>query len=161
MIKLLFVFCLISGLRAEVLKLDITSRHEEYVPFKEACEFMCFKHNLLIEFPDLHTLDCMNNKFAVKDFCIKKFGSEYKILRGYVQPKLKEVACESGEQVMLSLACDKRDRDYCKDPKKGCEKLRETYAYSLKLYHHSFLEKDVDDVLNCYYGNDQNLPPKK
>ncbi|GAB4421345.1 MAG: hypothetical protein OHK0056_32200 [Bacteriovoracaceae bacterium] len=151
---------LISSLRAEVLKLDITSREEEYISFKEACEFMGHKHNLLVDYPDLLNLNCMGKNVSIKDFCLKKYSGERKFLRGYVQPKLKEVVCEFGQQVVLSVACDKRDKKYCEKPILGCEKLREIYAYSLNLYHHSFLEKDVDDVLNCYFGDAQNSLPK-
>lgn len=162
MFKLISIIVfLFSGLRAEVLKLDVSGRSDEYFSFQEACETMGHKHNLLIEHPDLLTLDCMNKKIFVKDFCLKKISTEKNLLRGYVQPKLKEVVCESGQQVILSIACDKRDKKYCKDPIKGCQELQSIYAHSLKLYHHSFLEKDVDDVLNCYFGDDQNSQLKQ
>lgn len=157
------IFFLTLGLRAEVLKLDVTARDDQYHSFNDVCEFMGHKHNLIIDHDNLFTLDCMGSKVVSLDFCIKKWGAEKKITRGYIQTKLKEVVCESGEQVFISIGCDKRDKHYCKDPIKGCEELRKIYAHSLSLYHHSFIPKDVDDTLNCYFNIEKNesMPQKK
>ncbi|PIP95210.1 MAG: hypothetical protein COW00_13750 [Bdellovibrio sp. CG12_big_fil_rev_8_21_14_0_65_39_13] len=154
--SLILFFFLSSCLRAEVLKHDVIARDEQYIAFNDVCEFMGHKHNLIIEHDSLTTLDCMGSKVNVFEYCLKKYGKEKKILRGYIQTKLKEVVCESGEQVTLSIGCDKRDQHFCKDPIKGCEELRKIYAYSLTLFHHSFIPKDVDDGLNCYYSLEKN-----
>lgn len=96
-------------------------------------------------------LDCMGEKVSVKDFCLKKINKE-QFIRGYINSKLNEVACEMGSEAFLSIGCDKRDKHYCQNPIEGCRKLNKIFAYSHTLNHHSFNEKDVDNVLNCYYS---------
>ncbi len=121
---------------------------------------MGVKHLLLVDVINPIELDCMGKKVSIKDFCLKKVKKD-KFLRGYVNSKFKEVKCEMGDEAVLSLACNKEDRAFCKDPEKGCKKLLKAYAHSHTLNHYSYIEKDVDEVLNCFYSHPDNLKQVK
>lgn len=112
------------------------------------------KHLLLVEVLDPLHIDCMGNKVSVKDFCLKKLddSQKEKFLRGYVNSKLGEVACEMGDEALVSIGCDKRDKNFCKEPAVGCSRLKKIYAHAHEVDYHSFIKKDVDDVLNCYFS---------
>lgn len=122
---------------------------------------MGVNHALIIEVRNPLRIDCMGTVISMKDFCLKKLKEENgsrPFLRGYLNSKLGEGVCEYGTGAMVSIGCDKRDKVYCKDPLEGCEKLNKIYANGLLIDHHSFIEKDVDNVLNCYYAKPLNEP---
>jgi|GEM_PF-567465 len=148
---LIFLTIFTSSLSfAEVLKFDVSGYKRELYSYKLVCEKMGLKHLLMIDVIDPSNLDCMGKKVSIKKFCLQEVG-ESKFLRGYINTKLSEVVCEKGNKAFLSIGCDKRDKRYCKAPMDGCMKLGKFFAHSHKLSHHSFVEKDVDNVLNCYF----------
>lgn len=112
---------------------------------------MVSDHMLLVSVKNPAALDCMGKEVRISQFCEEKVEKK-NFLRGYVNTKLEEVTCEYGLKAFLSLGCDKSHKRFCREPEKGCLSLRGVYAKSLELDHHAFVEKDVDDVLNCYYG---------
>jgi len=148
----LFTLLLILTPQAEVLKYDITGYDRSLHSYKEVCEGLGHKELLLIEVVDALHLDCMGEKVSVKDFCLQnKDKAKGSLLRGYVNQKLNEVTCQYGSSAFVSIACDKRDKYLCAKPKLGCERLNKVYALSHELFEYSFIEKDVDNVLNCMY----------
>ncbi len=138
--------------QAEVLKFDIVGYQRKLFSYKEVCQKMVSKHMLLVSVKNPAVLDCMGKEVKVSDFCQDKVEKK-NFLRGYANTKLEEVTCEYGVKAFLSLGCDKAHKSFCEDPEKGCTSLKKVYAHSLELDHHAFLEKDIDNVLNCYYGH--------
>jgi hypothetical protein len=132
---------------AKVLKFEIFQKKRQLFQYKEACTKMGLKHQLLSGAVNTLTLDCMGKEVRVQDFCLKVLDKEVNFLRGYINKKMNEIVCEAGKSARLSILCDKKDKKYCKRPKKSCQKFRKTYAYDLKLDHHSVLE----NILNCHY----------
>jgi len=135
---------------AEVLKYDITGYNRTFHTYKEVCTKLGHKELLLVDYVDALHLDCMGTKISVKDFCLQENKGK-NLLRGFVNRRLKEVTCQYGSAAFVSIACDKRDKHFCTKPKEGCERLNKVYALSHKLIKYSFIEKDVDNVLNCMY----------
>ena len=115
---------------------------------------MGIKHLLLVEPLGPLQLDCMGNKVSIKKFCLKKLDETKRdrFLRGYINKKLGEVVCEMGDEALVSIGCDKRDKHFCKKPAEGCAKLKGVYAHAHEVNYHSFIKKDVDNVLNCYFS---------
>lgn len=156
-LKLLIILILTSNLsKAEVLKFDITGYDRTLHTYKEVCRKMGHKELLLVEQIDALHLDCMGHKVNVTQFCSKN-KEKTNLLRGFVNAQLKEVTCQYGQSAFLSVACDKRDKHLCSSPRKGCQILNEIYALEHNLFEYSFIEKDVDDVLNCMFQK-KNLP---
>lgn len=147
----LILFFISPSIFAEVLKFDITGYNRKLFSYKDVCQEMGAKHLLIIDVISPLELDCMGKRVSVKDFCLKKVNPQ-KFLRGYVSTKLKEVTCEMGDEALLSLACNKQDRRFCDKPQAGCEQLQKIYAFGHSLDHFSYNEKDVDDILNCYFS---------
>ena len=149
-LSLAFLFSLLN--HAEVLKYDITGYDRTLHSYKEVCQKMGHKELLLIEVTDALHLDCMGSKVSIKDFCLQNTDKDKgSLLRGFVNQKLQEVTCQYGESAYVSIACDKRDKYLCQKPKESCERLSNVYALSHNLFEYSFIEKDVDDILNCVY----------
>ncbi len=144
-------------LNAEVIKFDVTGFKRNIYSYRQVCEAMGHKNLLIVEPKNIMHMDCMGEIVNIKEFCLKENPSK-NFLRGYINEKMNEVVCTRGKSAFLSIACDKRDKVYCKDPKLGCNKLNKVYAASHVLGYHTFLEKDVDNVLNCFF---QVAAPKK
>ncbi|MCR9205990.1 MAG: hypothetical protein NXH75_15510, partial [Halobacteriovoraceae bacterium] len=138
-------------LNAEVLNFKITGYKRSLHKYSEICKAMGVRHTLLVDVRDTVRLDCMGTVVHMKDFC-KSQPRKGKLLRGYLNTKLQEGVCEFGTAAMVSIACDKRDKKYCAKPEMGCGWLQKVYSHELTLDYHSFIEKDVDNVLNCYYS---------
>lgn len=151
--KWIFLVILSLPVFGKVLKYDITGYKRAYYSYKEVCTKLGLKELLLVDYVDALHLDCMGTKISVKDFCLQE-NKGHNLLRGYVNPRLKEVTCQYGSGAFVSIACDKRDKYLCAKPKEGCERLNKTYALSHKLVEYSLIEKDVDNVLNCMYQQD-------
>ncbi len=150
--SIIFPLLLSLGTFGEVLKYDITGYDRTLHTYKEVCEKMGHKELLLIEVTDALHLDCMGSKVSVKDFCLQNtLKDKGNLLRGFVNQKLQEVTCQYGSSAYVSIACDKRDKYLCQKPKESCERLANVYALSHELFEYSFIEKDVDDILNCVY----------
>jgi len=147
--SLLFLF-FTNAPGAEVLKFDITGYKRELFSYKQVCEKMGHKDLLLVEPKNVMHMDCMGEIVNIKEFCAQVTPKE-DFLRGYINLKMKEVVCTRGKAAFLSIACDKRDKVYCEKPKEGCERLNKVYAAGHELEYHTFIEKDVDNVLNCFF----------
>ena len=139
-----------------MLDFDITGYKRSLHSYQDICKGLGIKHVLLVEVKDTLRLDCMGKILHIFDFC-RKQPKKGNFLRGYINKKLHEGVCEYGKATHLSLACDKKDNKFCIDPKAGCEKLRRYYSSELQLDHHSLIEKDVDNILNCYYSKEEEI----
>lgn len=141
-------------LNAEVLNFDVSGYNRQLFKYNDVCKEMGIKHLLIVEPLDPLHIDCMGKRVSIKKFCLKKLDQslKQKFLRGYVNKKLNEVVCETGDEAFVSIGCDKRDKHFCKDPTKGCSQLKSIYAHAHEVDYHSFIKKDVDDVLNCYFS---------
>lgn len=148
--KWIFLAILSMPTFGEVLKYDITGYNRTFHSYKEVCTKLGHKELLLVDYVDALHLDCMGTKVSVKDFCLQENKGK-NLLRGFVNPRLQEVTCQYGTAAFVSIACDKRDKYLCVKPKEGCERLNKIYALSHKLIEYSFIEKDIDNVLNCMY----------
>lgn len=151
MVKLFFYVLTLTSLQAEVLNFKVTGYKRSLHKYTDICKAMGIEHTLLIDVKDPIRLDCMGTIVHMKDFC-KTQPRKGKLLRGYLNQKLQEGVCEFGTAALVSIGCDKRDKKYCENPNQGCNKLQKIYSQELTLDYHSFIEKDVDDVLNCYYS---------
>lgn len=149
-IFLILIFSLSSPLCAEVLKFDITGYKRDLYTYKAVCQEMGHKNLLLVEPKNVMHMDCMGEVVNIRSFC-QRVSPKETFLRGYINEKMKEVVCMHGKSAFLSIGCDKRDKVYCESPKEGCLRLNRIYAYSHQLEYHSFIEKDVDNVLNCHF----------
>lgn len=138
------------AVKAEVLKFDVTGFKRDIYTYQQVCQKMGHKNLIIVEPKNVMHMDCMGELVNIKDFCLKENPSKH-FLRGYINEKMKEVVCTRGSSALLSIACDKRDKIYCKEPKSGCERLNKVYASAHELEYHTLIKKDVDDVLNCYY----------
>jgi hypothetical protein len=148
---IVFLFYFSFPLQAEVLKFDIVGYQRDLYSYSEVCKKMVSEHMILVSVKDPATLDCMGTAVKIKSFC-EKHGRKQDFLRGYANTKLQEVTCEYGKKAFLSLGCDKAHKHFCQIPQKGCEELKKVYADSLEIENHAFIEKDVDNVLNCYFA---------
>lgn len=140
-----------SRVWGEVLKHEISGLERKTYPFKEVCKSISENHVLLTQIVSTTKLDCMGKVVDTFDFCAKKNKSLKNLIRGYTNKNLNEVICEFGKSVHLSLSCDKKHKVYCKEPEKSCKHLGGFFAKQLNFSHHSLVEKDIDNILNCYY----------
>ena len=150
--KLTILLLLLASIStfAEVLKFDVTGHKRELYSYKEVCESMGHRNLLIVEPKNVMHMDCMGSIVNIKEFCLT-VSPKKSFLRGYINKKMNEVVCMRGKAAFLSMGCDKRDKSYCEKPQKGCQKLKQIYAYSHELDYHTLIEKDVDNVLNCYF----------
>lgn len=159
--KTLFILLSFLGfglpLYSEVLKFDVTGYKRDIYSYKAVCKEMGHKELLLVAPKNVMHMDCMGKIVNITDFCLK-VGPQKNFLRGYINEKMKEVVCTRGKSAFLSIGCDKRDKVYCEEPLEGCKRLNKVYASSHVLGYHAFIEKDVDNVLNCFF---QEPAPKK
>jgi hypothetical protein len=137
-----------STIHAAVLKHDISKPAFKEFEYAEVCEVMGTKDAILITPKSLNEIECLNKKYLLIDFCLKKFPMEKTLTRGFIDSAKKKVVCEMSESVMLSISCDQRDLKYCFNPKHGCAELKKIYANRLDVAHFSMLAKN----LNCYFS---------
>ena len=142
---LLFIF---SKSHAAVLKHDVSKALLSEYTYQEVCSEMGVKDSILISPQSLTSIECLNKKFNLTDFCLKKFPMDKSLTRGFFDRDKKKVICEKSDSVMISVSCDERDLKYCFKPKEGCNELRKIYANRLEIAHFSMLEKN----LNCYFS---------
>ena len=147
MIFLLNLF-LIFNLQAAVIKNEVTSLGVTEFDFKEVCEELGVKDPVIITPVNGHSIECLNKKFSLTEFCHKKIPADKPLARGYANKESRKVVCEMASKVMFSLSCDREHIKFCKNAKNGCEKLKKIFAYRLDLAHYSMLEK----ALNCYFS---------
>ncbi|MCP4912517.1 MAG: hypothetical protein GY909_05315 [Oligoflexia bacterium] len=150
LISLLF-FVLSLGAWAKLLKHQITDRSRSIFTYHQVCMANGVKHLPLVSALNTYELDCMGKTVNVQEFCQNKFKDDPKLLRGFISKKLKEVVCEKGSMLEVSLSCDKKHLPFCKNPKMGCLNLKNIFAFNHKVEFVSFVKKDVDDQLNCIF----------
>jgi len=153
-----FFFILISlfmtfASSARVMEFKVSKQARKSSTFKEACEAMGFRNNLLVESKGLVALDCMGRILKVNDYCAKQVQTGKAFLRGFINKAEKKVVCQYGNSANLSLSCEtKKTRKYCESPVTSCRKLKNYFARDLEVTHHSRLFKDEAETLNCYFG---------
>ncbi len=146
-ISILFISMGLGTTQARLLQNDVTGKETVTLNFKEACMLLGHTDLLLVDPVGRDQLDCMGKNIKIIDSCLKKKEREF--LKAYILEK--EVVCEYGKQVILSLSCDERDKHYCKDPQKSCEKLKELFAKNLNLMRQALVERSEGKVLNCFF----------
>ena len=169
---LFFVFFPLSSLLfAKVEGPTIVSKKHFRYSFLEVCQSLGKKHLLIVEAVNTWQIDCMGERVRVASFC-KKRPLPRPFLRAYVDEKAKEVICETGDALYLSIICDKKDKYLCQNQKseKNCQKLRRVYAQDLELIHHSLIPTTLSlgvakekkkRKLNCYYAKSEAMPSKR
>lgn len=145
-----------SAVWSKVVDHTVTSKKIEIFTMKEACLFLGHTDLLLADKKDRTSLDCMGTYEKVSHFCEKKFPKEKTLTRGYIEPVSNQVICERGQNVILKVACDKRDLPLCKNPKKGCEKLRKIFAIRLEPFRSTLVKYLTGRALSCYYSVKEN-----
>lgn len=148
--------------QARLLSYEVTSRKHEVYELKEFCELSGHKHNLLVSAQNSHTVNCMGTRLRVKDFCLERPSNEESFLRGYVPFRGDsgedgayddQVFCIMGVAARLSFSCESPGkRDYCRDPRKSCVKLGQSYAHDLELAYSARQYDDSDEILHCHYA---------
>lgn len=144
------LFILLLGLettQARLLQNEVTGKETVTFSLKEACILLGHIDPLLVDPVGTDQLDCMGRNIKIADSCLKK--REKGFLKAYISDK--EVVCEYGTQVILSLSCDERDKHYCKDPQKSCEKLKDLFARKLSPLRQAIVERAEGKVLNCFF----------
>ena len=131
------------------MKVDIAGKKRYYTEYKKVCEKLGIKHSLIVEPIDTHTMDCMSRHVNIKKFCMSQKGIfKSPFLRGYINTKMKEVVCEAGTAMKLSMKCNKYPQ-YCKTkPIESCKKLKSLYAEDLE----SKYATKLDGEIHCYYA---------
>ena len=104
------------------------------------------KSSLLTTAINSHEIECFNQKYKIREFCIKKMPLDSNFTRGFGVESEKRVYCEEAVNVSLSIDC-KEMKGLCKNAQNACEKLKNIYAYSLENSHHSV----TNGKLNCYF----------
>lgn len=155
--KFIFLIFFIQFANGAVLKNDVGVQKRKSFSIKEACEKSGLKDNLLVDVINSTTLDCMGRELSIRSFCQKVDGGGWQLLRGFASKSKSQVYCEYGETVSLSLSCDEEHYNYCQNPKKGCDELREVFAMTLNLMHSSLTGRPKN--LNCYYSITDPLLP--
>ena len=149
--RIFFAFFFLFSASGEVLQYQVSGLQKKRFEYKEVCKELGIQHLLMVHPINTRKLDCMGTEVDVALFCEQRFGGNKEFLRSYVNKNMEEVVCELGKSVTLSIGCDKKDKKWCKQPPRSCNKLKDYYARNLELVYNSHLKKDVDDVLNCYY----------
>ncbi|MFT6068409.1 MAG: hypothetical protein ACJAT2_000176 [Bacteriovoracaceae bacterium] len=137
---------------SKVIDHSVTLKRIEIYTMKEACQLLGHTDLLLVDKKDRSTLDCMGKYEKVTSFCEKKFPKDPTLTRGYIDHTSNQVICERGKNVVLKVACDKRDLPYCKNPKKGCEKLGKIFATRLEVFRSTLVKFSKGRALNCFYS---------
>jgi hypothetical protein len=136
---------------AKVLQNDISLTKKELFPFPEVCRFAGVPDAPLID-SDIAALDCMGKKVKAIDFCAEK-SKDPNLLRGYVDLQEKKVVCQSGERVILTIACETNETHYCQDAEKGCLELKKIFASRLSVVHTALLEDKDQKKIQCFYSS--------
>ncbi len=140
---------LFSSFTFASIDVDIAGKKRYYTDYKKVCEKLGIKHADMVEPLDTNTMDCMSRRVNIKKFCMsqsKIFKSPF--LRGYINTKMKEVVCEAGTAMKLSMECERFPKLCKKDVKKSCERLRSIYAEELE----SKYANKLDGKIHCYFA---------
>lgn len=150
--KILFLLLLSIPGWSKVIDHSVTLKRIEIYSMKEACLLLGHTDLLLVDKKDRSHLDCMGTYEKVTSFCEKKFPKDPSLTRGYIDDISNQVICERGKNVVLKVACDKRDLPLCKDPTSGCEKLGKIFALRLELFRSTLVKFSKGRALNCLYS---------
>ena len=138
---------------SKVMEFKVSKQIRKSSTFKEACEAMGFRDNLLVEAKGLVALNCMGRILKVSDYCAKQVQTKKSFLRGFINKTEKKVICQYGNSANLTLSCEtKKTRKFCESPASSCRKLKNYFARDLDVTHHSRLFKNEAETLNCYFG---------
>lgn len=143
----IFLFLYPSISLCKIIKHESVDAHLSDYSYREFCETMKAKNNMLVSELPNNQIECFNEKFKIVDFCLRKLPLGSSLARGFAISTEKKVYCEVAKSVMLTLSCDSMV-EICKRPKQSCEKIKNMYAYDLELAHASQIERN----LNCYYS---------
>lgn len=154
--KLFLIFFITVNGWSKVIDHSVTLKRIEIYSIKEACIALGHTDLLMVDKKDRSHLDCMGTYEKVTSFCEKKFPKDNSLTRGYIDDTSNQVICERGQNVVLKVACDKRDVPLCRNPKKGCEKLGKIFAVRLELFRSTLVKFLKGKALNCYYSVKEN-----
>lgn len=144
-----FIIFLISNFAfAASVDVDSVSLKRTEFTYKDFCLFNQAKSPMLITSTAPNIIECLDQKFKINEFCIKKLALGSKFTRGYGNDHDQKVFCEVAEAVTLTINCEERSA-LCKNANDSCEKLRASYAHSLEQAHASIL----NNKLKCYYSH--------
>lgn len=146
---------LTSWAHARLLQDEITGEVVLELSLKQACELQGHLELPLVEVVGKDKIDCMGRIISIAPSCLKKRSNEF--LKFSLDEKT--IRCFYGKQVLLSLACDERDKNYCFDSKKSCLSLGQKFAMNLDLFRHSVVEREKEKVLNCLFDSSKNEAP--
>jgi len=136
---------------SKVIDHSVTLKKIEIFSLKEACLALGYGDLLIADKKDRSHLDCMGSYEKVTSFCEKKFPKDPTLTRGYIDDTSGQVICEKGQNVILKVACDKRDLILCKNPHKGCEKLKKIFAIRHEILRATLVKFLTGKALNCYF----------
>ena len=152
----IFLFLIFStNLSAKVLDYQAYPSRINFYTAKEMCLKLSPGNELISDFPDLKTLDCMGKIFELSQACEKMERIEgTSFLRGFFDVEKNKAGCQYGRNATLVVSCDKRDRErYCGHEKEGCGKLKDIFARGLDLAHAIMGENDSGELeVRCYYS---------
>ncbi len=151
----LSLFLLTSWAHARLLQDEVSGEVVLELTLKQACELQGHQELPLVEAVGKDKIDCMGKIILIAPSCLKKRSDEF--LKFSLEEK--KIRCFYGKQVLLSLACDERDKNYCLDSKKSCLSLGQKFAMKLDLFRHSVVEREKEKVLNCLFDSSKNETP--
>jgi hypothetical protein len=143
----------------KVLRVQDEGASFSYHPYKEVCAFFGKKDVLLADKLDARTIDCMGHEFKIEKFCVEKYAKDTSYTRARFDIADKNVTCHKSKAVILSILCDEKHKEYCKEPRQGCLKLKKVFARNHELVRASLLES-LPVQLKCYYSQKVELDLK-
>lgn len=154
--KFILLFIITVNGWSKVIDHSVTLKRVEIYSLKEACTLLGHTDLLLVDKKDRSHLDCMGTYEKVSKFCEKKFPLDKTLTRGYIDDTSNQVICERGRNVVLKVACDKRDLPLCRNPRKGCEKLGKVFAIRHEVFRSTLVKFSKGQALNCYFAVKEN-----
>jgi len=150
--KYLLLFFIVNSAWSKVIDHSVTMKRVEIYTIKEACLALGHTDLLLVDKKDRSHLDCMGTYEKVTSFCEKKFPNDKTLTRGYIDDTSNQVICERGTNVVVKIACDKRDLPLCKKPKEGCEKIGKIFAIRHEVFRSTLVKFLKGRALNCFFA---------
>ena len=147
MLKFIFISILAPFVFGKVLKVQDEGASYNLYDFKEVCAFFGKKDVVLASKVNSSTIDCMGYEFNIGKFCESKFAKDLSYTRARFDIAEPKISCQKAQAVIVKVQCDKKHENYCKDSKKGCEKLGKILAYGHELARDTLSDK----VLSCYF----------
>ena len=145
---MLILFFASFSLQAALVKNEVTVLKVHSYPLVDVCKEMNGKHAELITGHSMNEIDCMGKITSGLNFCLKKHPDDPRFLRAEVMEQTKNLFCNFGDGVSLTINCEGKHLKFCLDSKKSCEELKKLYAYKLEVVQHSINDKN----LNCHFA---------